>query len=150
MRTSCRFAMAVHVLTVLAYKEGDRVSSGFLAASVNTNPVMIRRLLLDLQRARLIETSKGAGAGSRLSRSPGRINLAEVFRAVEELETFSRPSRKPNQACPVAQCMREELNRVFASARVALERDLERTTLADLMEAARACACSRKKRPEKI
>ena len=26
MRTSCRFAMAVHVLAVLAYKEGDRVT----------------------------------------------------------------------------------------------------------------------------
>lgn len=136
--------MAVHVLTVLAYKEGDRVTSGFLAGSVNTNPVMVRRLLLDLQRARLVETSKGAGAGSRLSRAPSRINLAEVFRAVEEPETFARPSGKPNQACPVAKCMREELDRVFASARAALERDLERTTLANLMEAARACACSHK------
>ena len=137
--------MAVHVLTVLAYKEGDRVTSTFLAGSVNTNPVIVRRLLLDLQRARLIETTKGAGAGSRLSRSPSRINLAEVFRAVEELETFGRPSGKPNQACPVAQCMREELDRVFASARAALERDLERTKLADLMTAARACACGDQK-----
>ena len=137
--------MAAHVLTVLAYKEGDRVTSAFLAGSVNTNPVIIRRLLLDLQRARLIETTKGAGAGSRLSRAPARINLAEVFRAVEEHETFARPSRKPNQACPVAQCMREELDRVFASARAALERDLEKTTLADLMSAARACACGHRK-----
>jgi Rrf2 family protein len=137
--------MAVHVLTVLAYKEGDRVTSAFLAGSVNTNPVIIRRLLLDLQRARLVETTKGAGAGSRLSRAPGRINLAEVFRAVEEHETFGRPSGKPNQTCPVAQCMRDELNRVFASARMALERDLERTTLANLMDAAKACACNHKK-----
>lgn len=137
--------MAVHVLTVLAYKEGDRVTSACLAGSVNTNPVIIRRLLLDLQRARLIETTKGAGAGSRLRSAPGRINLAEVFRAVEEHETFGRPSGKPNQACPVALCMRDELDRVFASARSALERDLERTTLADLMKAARDCACSDKK-----
>jgi len=141
--------MAVHALTVLAYKEGDRVSSAFLAGRVNTNPVMIRRLLLDLQRAKLVETNKGAGAGSRLSRSPGRINLAEIFRAVEELETFARPSGKPNQACPVAQCMREELDRVFASARAALERDLERTTLADLMAAAKACACGHQKTAKK-
>ena len=68
--------MAVHVLAVLAYKEGYPVTSAMLAASVNTNPVIIRRLLLSLQRARLVETRKGAGYGSRLSRSPGRINLA--------------------------------------------------------------------------
>jgi DNA-binding IscR family transcriptional regulator len=81
MRSSCRFGMAVHVLTFLAYKEGDRVTSAFLAGSVNTNPVIIRRLLLTLQRAKLVETSKGAGSGSRLSRSPRRINLAEVYTA---------------------------------------------------------------------
>jgi DNA-binding IscR family transcriptional regulator len=86
--------MAVHVLAVLAYKEGDPVTSAKLAASVNTNPVIIRRLLLSLQRARLVETRKGAGSGSRLSRSPGRINLAEVYRAVEALEPFASPTRK--------------------------------------------------------
>jgi hypothetical protein len=61
--------MAVHVLAVLAYKEGDRVTSALLAASINTNPVIVRRLLLALQRAKLVETGKGAGSGSRLSRS---------------------------------------------------------------------------------
>src|SRR6266850_2602120 len=101
MRTSCRFAMAVHVLAVLAYKEGDPVTSAFLAGSVNTNPVIIRRLLLALQKAKLVETRKGAGFGSRLTRSPARVNLAEVFRAVEEREPFVLPPGKPNQACPV-------------------------------------------------
>ena len=99
--------MAVHVLAVLAYKEGDRVTSAFLAGSVNTNPVIIRRLLLSLQRARLVETCKGAGSGSRLSRSPGRINLAQVYRAVEEVEPFATPARKPNEACPVGRGERD-------------------------------------------
>src|ERR1035438_3486585 len=124
MRTSCRFAMAVHVLAVLAYKEGDRATSALLAGSVNTNPVIIRRLLLALQRAKLVETCKGAGSGSRLSRSPRRIDLDQVYRAVEVAEPFANPSRKPNAACPVGRCIRETLNRVFASAQSALERDL--------------------------
>jgi len=137
--------MAVHVLTVLAYKEGDRVSSGFLAGSVNTNPVIIRRLLLALQRARLVDTSKGAGAGSRLSRAPGRINLAEIYQAVEDPEPFTKPTRKPNEACPVGHCIREALDRVFASARDALERDLGRTTLAGLIDTVKASgACKGK------
>src|ERR1039458_6763422 len=129
MRTSCRFAMAVHVLAVLAYKEGDRVTSASLAGSVNTNPVIVRLLLLALQKARLVDTCKGAGSGSRLSRSPRRINLAEVYRAVEAVEPFASPSRKPNAACPVGHCIRETLQEVFASAENALERDLEKTTL---------------------
>ena len=139
MRTSCRFAVAVHVLTLLAYKEGDRVTSALLAGSVNTNPVMIRRLLLALQRAKLVETCKGAGAGSRLSRSPRRIDLAQIYRAVENAEPFATPSRRPNSACPVGHCIREALNKVFASAQNALERDLEKTSLADVIETVKAC-----------
>ena len=138
--------MAVHVLAVLAYKEGDRVTSGLLAGSVNTNPVIIRRLLLALQRAKLVDTCKGAGSGSRLSRSPGRINLAEVYRAVEAAEPFASPSRKPNSACPVGHCIRATLEKVFTSAEAALERDLEKTTLAGVIDAVKAsCGCSRKK-----
>lgn len=130
--------MAVHVLAVLAYKEGDRVTSALLAGSVNTNPVIIRRLLLALQRAKLVETCKGAGSGSRLSRSPRRIDLAEVYRAVEDAEPFAIPSRKPNAACPVGKCIRAALARVFASAQSALERDLGKTTLADVMDTVKA------------
>src|SRR5215469_573639 len=143
MRTSCRFAMAVHVLALLAYKEGDRVTSSYLAGSINTNPVIVRRLLLALQRAKLVDTCKGAGAGSRLNCSPRRINMAQVFRAVEVAETFATPSRRPNPDCPVGQCMREMLEEMFRSAQQAMEQDLERTTLADVIESVKArCGCA--------
>ena len=138
--------MAVHVLAVLAYKEGDRVTSGLLAASINTNPVIVRRLLLTLQRARLVETRKGAGSGSRLSRSLGRINLAEVYRAVEDVEPFASPARKANTACPVGHCIRKTLNQVFVSAENAMERDLEKTTLAGVIGMIKAaCPAAAKK-----
>ena len=133
MRTSCRFAMAVHVLTVLAYKQGDRVTSSYLAESVNTNPVIIRRLLLILQKAKLVDTRKGAGSGSRLDRSPLRISLAEVYRAVEEEDAFTMPSREPNQGCPVGQCIERELERVFKSAESAMIDELARVTVADVV-----------------
>jgi Rrf2 family protein len=138
--------MAVHVLAVLAYKEGDPVTSSLLAGSVNTNPVIIRRLLLTLKKARLIETRKGAGAGSRLSRSPARINLAEVYRAVESHEAFSSPARKPDADCPVGNCIRKTLEKVFASAENALLKDLEKTTLADVVQAARETCMGTQKR----
>jgi len=138
--------MAVHVLAVLAYKEGDRVTSSSLAGSINTNPVIVRRLLLALQKAMLVETCKGAGSGSRLSRSPRRINMAEVYRAVEAVEPFATPSRKPNAACPVGHCIKKTLDKVFASAQSALERDLEKTTLADVIDAVKASGgCTQKK-----
>ena len=130
--------MAVHVLAVLAFKQGDPASSDLLASSINTNPVIVRRLLLVLKRAKLIETRKGAGFGSRLSRSPARINLAEVYRAVEAKEAFAMPPRRPNEHCPVGHGIRAALESVFASAQRALENDLERTSLAMVIEAVQA------------
>ena len=130
--------MAVHVLAVLAYKQGDRITSSYLAASVNTHPVIIRRLLLTLQKARLVDTSKGSGSGSRLERSPARISLAEVYKAVEEEDPFTMPKRKPNQHCPVGQCIQKELEHVFASAEKAMIDQLGRTTVADVIEAVRS------------
>ena len=142
MRTSCRFAVAVHVLAVLAYKEGEAVTSALLASSVNTNPVVIRRLLLLLQAAGFIETRKGAGAGSRLSRAPGRITLAAVYQAVETDEPFASHSKRPNQACPVGNCIQAALEKVFASAEDALQQELAKTSLADILASVKA-SCSR-------
>ena len=140
--------MAVHVLAVLAYKEGDPVTSEFLADSVNTNPVIVRRLLLALQKGQLVETRKGAGFGSRLSRSPARINLAEVYRAVEAEDPFSMPARRPNQLCPVGQCIRTALEGIFASTQKALETELARTSLADVVQAMKV-ACREKRSAKK-
>ena len=131
--------MAVHVLAVLGYKQGDHVTSSLLASSINTNPVVVRRLLLALQKAKLVETRKGIGLGSRLSRSPGRITLAEIFRAVEEEDPFVMPRKKPNRACPVGNCMQVAIAQVFTSARKALEKDLEKTTLGDVLGTVNSC-----------
>ena len=139
MRTSCRFAMAVHVLTVLAYKKGERVTSSFLADSVNTNPVVIRRLLLALQRAGLVETRKGAGFGSGLKQSATEIRLSEVYRAVEEEDAFTLPRKKPSEACPVGHCIQKALGRVFVSAERAMEQELAKTTLADILAMVKGC-----------
>jgi len=137
--------VAVHVLAVLAYKEGETATSRLLALSVNTNPVVIRRLLLALRAAGFIETRKGAGLGSRLSRAPGRISLAEVYRAVETDEPFALHSKQPNRACPVGQCIQAALEKVFASAETALERELAKTNLADILESVKA-SCVRSRR----
>jgi DNA-binding IscR family transcriptional regulator len=115
------------------------VTSRCLASSVNTNPVVIRRLLLALQSARLIKTRRGAGFGSSLARAPGRIHLAQVYRAVETEQPFIFPRGKPNPECPVGQCIQSELRHVFLSARSALEKEFGKTTLADVLAKVKAC-----------
>ena len=131
---SCRFAFAVHILAVLARHGAGGVTSQTLAGSVNTNPVVIRRILAQLQRAGLVSTQKGAGAGSRIARQPGEISLGEVYRAVEPAPAFGVHPQQPNQRCCVGREIQHALAEVFAGAQAALEDALARRTLADIAE----------------
>ena len=130
--------MALHVLAMLAYRDGENLSSSRLAASVNTNPVIIRRLLLALQAAKLVESRKGRGFGSRLSRPAARISLFEVYQAVEGAVPFARPRRRPNPACPVGRGIERAVERIFRSAQRALESDLAGWNLADVLVSTRS------------
>ena len=66
MKISVRFTAAVHTLLCILYFEKDyRVTSEFIAASTGVNAVIIRKILLQLQKAGLVRTVAGAG-GSHL------------------------------------------------------------------------------------
>ena len=134
MAASCRFAFAVHILTVLALKRDGSVTSETLAGSVNTNPVVIRRLMTELRRAGLVTTHMGAGGGAALTRAPEEITLNEVYRAVETGVSFSLHPQQPNQRCPVGRKIEVVLDAVFASAQQALESALASRTLAEVLE----------------
>ena len=101
MAANSQFSMAVHVLTVLARHKDEKVKSDLIARSVNTNPVVIRRLLGQLSQANMVESQTGAAGGTRLARCPGEITLAEVYKTVSCGEVFALHSRPPDKGCPV-------------------------------------------------
>jgi len=131
---NCRFAFAIHILTVLAYRRGEEVNSDMLAGSVNTNAVVVRRILGALRRAGIIVTQRGTGGGARLGREPEEISLDQVYRAVEGAPSFGVHPHRPNQRCPVGQRIEEVLGEVFSTAQEALERALKERTLAEMLE----------------
>ncbi|PWS35527.1 Rrf2 family transcriptional regulator [Falsiroseomonas bella] len=76
-----RFAVAIHILLLLATEPGGQATSGRIAGSVGTNPVVIRRLAGQLARAGLLRVRRGPG-GAELARPPEEITLAEVWMAM--------------------------------------------------------------------
>jgi Rrf2 family protein len=101
MAANSQFSMAVHVLSMLARSEGENLKSDYIAKSVNTNAVVIRRLLGQLNQAKLVVSQTGANGGTRLSRCPNEINLSEIYRAVNCGEVFALHAKGPNKDCPV-------------------------------------------------
>jgi len=130
---SCRFTFAVHVMAVLALEKADCCSSSRLAQTVNTNPVVIRRLLIELQDAGLISTFRGPHGGALLKRKPEKLTLREIHRAVDHGSIFGTHPNEPSQECPVGKSIGKVMERIQDRTNRALERELEKMTLADVL-----------------
>jgi len=130
---SSRFAVAVHILTLLAQSGGEPVTSEYIAGSVNTNASLIRRLLSALHAAGLTTSQLGTGGGALLARQADAITLLDVYRAVDEGEIFALHREQPNPACPIGRNIQAELHGRFDAATRALEAELARTTVAQML-----------------
>ena len=120
MSTSSRFTVAVHVLTLMAWSDDEPLKSEHIAGSVNTNPVVIRRMLCELAKAKLVISQTGSAGGSRLARKPEQITLFDVYRTVESAGVFSLHHQQPNRRCqvgasigPVLEDVRREIDRAI-------------------------------------
>lgn len=133
MTRSSRFATAVHILTLLATEKDEPLTSEYVAASVNTNPVVIRRLLRMLAEAGLVSSSPGGSGGSRLAREPRQITLYDAYSAVESGPLFGEHSQRPNPRCPVGKNIAGVLEPRVEAAEQAAAAALRKTTVADLL-----------------
>ena len=134
MQISSRFTVALHILTAIDQFSGDyKVTSDFLAGSIGTNPVIIRRLLGCLKDAGLITVPRGTG-GCALARPLQEITFLDVYRAVgavEEQQLFHF-HENPNPECPVGRNIHALLGDKLEQVQKAMEDKMAQYTAADL------------------
>ena len=135
--TSSRFAVAVHVLTLLEESGDGPVTSEYVAGSVNTNPAVVRRILSMLAAAGITTSRLGAGGGAFLARPASDVTLLEVFQAVEARELFAMHNAQPNPQCPVGRNIQAVLEKTTGAAQRALEAELAGRTVADILRQVR-------------
>lgn len=138
MVRNTRFAIGVHILTALAFHEGEALPSELLAASVHTNPAFIRQVLMQLRRAGFVDSRLGKGGGTVLARSARSIRLSEVYQATASGPTVALHRTKPSQSCPVGRNIQPLLTTVLGRAESALLKELHRVSVADLVAEIRA------------
>jgi Iron-dependent Transcriptional regulator len=110
MLSSSRFVVAVHVLCILARSAGKGpVCSHHIAESVSTNPVVIRRLMSELE--------------------------ADIYAAVEDTAFFKLHRMDPQSECPIAKQMSTILLPRLRDAEMALSHSLSSTLLSHISEA---------------
>lgn len=134
MRINTKFSVAVHALILIAI-EPDLCSSAWIAGSVNTNPVVIRRILGLLQKANLIIGSQGK-TGYNLLKSPGDLTLLDVYKAVSstEADQLFAIHEDTNIECPVGASIQFLLDGVMGDAQTAMETILSTVTISQLIK----------------
>lgn len=150
MAANSQFSMAVHVLAMLAGRCDENLKSEFLAGSINTNPVVVRRLLGQLNQAKLVVSQTGASGGSRLARRPEEITLADVYHSVSCGEVFGLHAKEPNQDCLVGKNIEGVLCGLQKEIDRSVTETLSKHSLSDLLQMVEAADHSEKSNEETI
>ena len=135
MQISSRFTIAVHVLICIeTFKNDYKVTSDFLASSVNVNPVVIRRLLQQLKKAGIINVKRGSG-GADIKKRLDEITLLDVYNAVECVEDgrLFHFHESPNERCPVGKNIHALLDVRLEEIQKAMDRKMRSVSIQDIM-----------------
>ena len=140
MQISSRFTMAIHMFACIDTFSGQKMTSDFMAGSIGTNPVIIRKLLQQLKAAGLVEVSRGTGRVT-VTKPFDKITFLDIYKAVEctpdeELFHFHE---NPNQNCPVGKNIHNVLDNRLLEVQKAMEDKLVQMTLADVKNDVALC-----------
>ena len=103
MQISSRFTIAVHIFACIdTFGRDHKITSEFLASSVNVNPVIIRNILSQLKKAGLVQVQRGSG-GTTISKPMDQITFYDIYQAVDSIEqgNLFHFHENPNPNCPV-------------------------------------------------
>ena len=134
MQISSRFTVALHIFACVdVFKDDYKVTSDFLASSINTNPVIIRKILSQLKGAGLITVARGTG-GITVNKPLEEITFFDVYQAIVPVENGSlfHFHDAPNPDCPVGRNIHALLDDKLKAIQDAMEDEMRKYTLADL------------------
>jgi DNA-binding IscR family transcriptional regulator len=127
---NARFSISLHILTLLEKANGTLLSSEYLAGSININPVVVRKELINLRNHGFIVSKEGKKGGSTLAKSSEQINLAEIYKSVSPESLFGQSKNTPNPYCPVGKQINSQLNTLYETTEKALIKELSTKNLA--------------------
>jgi len=131
MKRDSRLSGILHVLLHMAEHDGP-VTSEALARAMDTNPVVIRRIMAGLREQGYVRSGKGHGGGWTLARDLATITLRDVYRAIGSPGFFAMGNRAEAPGCLVEQAVNAALDGAFHDAEALLLARFGDVTLAAL------------------
>lgn len=131
MKRDSRLSGVLHVLLHMAEADAP-LTSEQLARAMQTNPVVIRRILGGLRDAGFVHSEKGHGGGWTIARDLGAITMRDIYDAIGRPRLMAMGNRTEAPGCLVEQAVNAALDTSFRDAEALLLARFEQVTLADL------------------
>jgi len=136
MKRNSQLSGVLHVLLHMAERDGP-MTSEVLAKAMDTNPVVIRRIMAGLREKGYVRSEKGYGGGWTLARDLSRVTLRDVYIAIGCPPLLAIGNRTESPGCLVEQEVNAALGEAFRDAESSLLSRLGEVTLASLSNALR-------------
>jgi DNA-binding IscR family transcriptional regulator len=131
MQLDARLSRMLHILIHMDHAKTPMTSE--LAGQIlDTNPVVVRRMMAGLREAGHVTSVKGHGGGWTLKHGLDRITMFDVYRAVGEPRVLSIGASNPAPTCLVEQAVNDRMARALEEAEALFFRRLGEVTLADI------------------
>lgn len=131
MKRDSRLSGILHVLLHMAEHDGP-VTSEVLARAMDTNPVVIRRVMSGLREQGYVRSEKGHGGGWSIACDLSAVTLRDIYAALGEPTLLAMGNRTEAPGCLVEQAVNAALGKAFEDAEALLLARLGEVTLARL------------------
>ncbi|UOE38788.1 MULTISPECIES: Rrf2 family transcriptional regulator [Chryseobacterium] len=108
-----RFATAIHIMTLLAKDSQAWLTSDWIAGSLNVNPVIVRKELINLKKSALVESRQGKEGGVRIAKNPDEIYISDIYESVKNSEVLGKKNQNPNPLCTIGKDINKNLQILF-------------------------------------
>jgi len=126
---SGKFAITLHILTLLSKYPDEFLSSDFIAGSMNINPVLVRKEIANLKKYQVVESKEGKNGGTRLLKPAQEITLEDIFRMTFEKVTLGYSKNEPNPDCPVGRKINSNLESLYCDINKKISSQLSEISL---------------------
>lgn len=131
MRRDSKLSSILHVLLHMA--QADRAfTSEELSSFLDTNPVLVRRVLAGLRERGYVGSGKGHGGGWVITCDLHAVTLRDIYEAVGSPTVFAMGNRTEQPQCLVERAVNDALASAFDDAEALLIERFKDVTLADL------------------
>lgn len=126
------FGLVLQALVILA-KKGSTCSSCEIAELLSSEATLLRRIMANLTRERILVTREGRDGGYLLNRAPEDLTLAEIYQAMEAGEGRNHAHADTVCANALGTQMKAVCSELLEELDQSALRVLERYTLADMV-----------------